>query len=223
MPVARPALAWAAVTGAAVGLAAVAGYSAAVFDTWFPGAGYDVPGHLGGLVEHDLGQTVRAVVGVLVGDRGVLRFSPVVAIAAVAAIRHRRDLHPWAIAAALGGLAYLLVQVRAVGPLGGSGFFGPRVTTEPVVLAVPALVTGAVLAARTSRGWRAALVVAVAVSVTVNAVGAIRGGGDVAQRERWQQVDRSVRDAYGDLRLGEVDLRSEAPGSVVTGRAERGG
>lgn len=223
-PVDRRTPAGATLVGAAVGLAVVAGYSAAVFGTWYPAAGYDVTDHLGGLVRHDLEQTLTAVGGVLGGERGVLRYSPVVAVATIATLRHRREIPAWAVAATLGGLAYLLVQVRAVGPLGGTGFFGPRVTTETVVLALPALVAGSVAAARTSRVWTVTLLIAAALSVAVNGVGAVRGGSGPSEVARWDEVDASVRSAYGDRVLGEVDLREVPPTRLRSAEADvRGG
>jgi hypothetical protein len=193
--------------GAALGLGLLSVYSGHVFGVWLPTAGYDVGGHLGGLVDHSPWQTVTAFSGALVGDKGVLRFSPVLAVAAAAAVAHRRELPHWTIAAAVAGVAYLLVQVRAVGALGGRDFFGARVSLETVVLATPALVVASVRAARVHVAWRTALAVTAAASIVIHAYGATVASVSSVQVERWSEIDERVTREYGDLRLGDVDLR----------------
>jgi hypothetical protein len=190
-----------------------------VFGTWLPTAGYDVAGHLGGLLDHSPWQTVRALCLALVGaERGVLVWSPVLAVAVVclvAAASARRDRLPgWTVLAAASGVAYLVVQVRAVGHLGGADFFGARITLEPVALATPLLVvacwqavSGEVVRPGLRRVAAGLLAVAAVGSVGWHAFGAVARSTSPEQLARWEAIDATVRRDFGDLRLGDVDLR----------------
>jgi hypothetical protein len=211
--------------GTVVGLAVVSGYTRRLFGTWLPIAGYDVAGHLGGLVEHSPWQTVRAFGLALVGsERGVLVWSPVLAVAVVClvvvAVAGRDRLPGWTVTAAAAGMAYLVVQVRAVGHLGGADFFGARITLEPVVLATPLLVVacwqvvaGEVVGPVLRRVAAGLLAVAAAGSIGWHAFGAAARSTSPEQLERWEAIDATVRRDFGHLRLGDVDLR-EQPGTA---------
>lgn len=209
----------ATLVGTAAGLALLVLYTRHVFGTWTPTAGYDVAAHLGGLATNSPWQTVRAFTLALVGaERGALLWWPVVGAGAVLAAVRWRDLPAWTVASALAGLAYLVVQVRAVGHLGGADFFGPRISLEPLVLAAPALVVGAHAAATMpGRAWRrgiatAVLTVTAAGSVGLHAFGAVARSTSPQQLERWERIDDTVRRDFGDLQLGDVDLRTGPPG-----------
>jgi hypothetical protein len=207
--------------GTGAGLAVVSGYTRRVFGTWLPTAGYDVAGHLGGLVDHSPWQTVRAFGLALVGaERGVLVWSPVLAVAVlclvVVAVARRDRLPSWTVVAAVAGMAYLVVQVRAVGYLGGADFFGARITLEPVALATPLLVVacwqvvaGEVVGPVLRRVAAGLLTVAAIGSIGWHAYGAVVGGASPELLERWEAIDATVRRDFGDLRLGEVDLRTD--------------
>ncbi|GGI08492.1 hypothetical protein [Egicoccus halophilus] len=194
--------------GAGLGLALLSAYSWWAFGTLLPVAGYDTAGHLGGLVDHSPWQTLRAFALALVGtERGVLRYSPVVAGALVALLLARRRVPGWALGSALAGLVYLFVQVRAVGHRGGAHFFAYRVTLEPLLLATPALVAASVAAVREHRWVGPVLGLLGLASVGIHGFGAVVGGIDATTTSRWEHIDRSVREAFGDRELGEVDLR----------------
>ena len=176
-----------------------------------PTAGYDAPAHLEGLVVHGPWQTVTAFVSALVGTpRGLLLFTPVAAVAIVALIVERRRLPGWTLAATIAGLCYLLVQVRAVGPLGGDQFFGARISLEALVLATPALTVAAYRMTRRSRLYLVALVVTALASVSVHAYGATARSVAPVEGQRWERIMISVEEEYGDLELSEVDLRDPA-------------
>ncbi|MEX1163744.1 MAG: hypothetical protein WEB03_09195, partial [Nitriliruptor sp.] len=205
----------AAMAGTAVGLALLSLYSWRVFGVWTPTAGYDVGGHLGGLVTHSPWQTLRSFGAAFIGlERGLLVWSPVVAVALVAACWQRRRVPPWTVVAAIAGLAYLLVQVRAVGHFGGAHFFGPRISLEALVLATPLLATGvwhagtaAAASGRVSRAAAVAVLVIAAVgSVGWHAFGAVARSTSPEQVARWEEIDRTVHRDFGDLDLGDVDL-----------------
>jgi hypothetical protein len=212
----------AVLVGTVAGLAVVSAYTRRVFGTWLPTAGYDVAGHLGGLVEHSPWQTLRALALALVGaERGVLVWSPVLAVAVLCLVTVsivRRDRLPgWTVVAAAAGVAYLLVQVRAVGHLGGADFFGARITLEPVALATPLLVvacwqvtSGEVVGPVLRRAAAGLLAVAAVASIGWHAFGAVARSTSPEQLERWEAIDATVRRDFGDLRLGDVDLRTEA-------------
>ena len=212
----------AAIGGTVAGLVLLSLYSWQVFGVWTPTAGYDVGGHLGGLVSHSPWQTVRSFVAALVGlERGLLVWSPIVAVALAAAAWQRRRVPRWTVVAAVAGLAYLLVQVRAVGHLGGADFFGPRISLEALVLATPLLATGAwhavsvtVETGRVTRARAAVAVLAVAAvgSIGWHAFGAVARSTSPEQVVTWEEIDRTVQRDFGDLELGEVDLRVSATG-----------
>lgn len=194
--------------GLVVGLLALVAYSQAVFGVWTPTAGYDVAGHLGGLVHHGPGQTVGAFFSALMGlERGVLVYTPVVAAALAALAWHRHRLPRWTLASLLAGIAYLVAQVRAVGPLGGEQFFGARISLETLVLAAPALVVAAHRAASRSRVWLAVLVLAGLVSVGIHGYGAMLRSVDPEEVERWRGIEQLVESEFGDLEPHEADLR----------------
>lgn len=198
--------------GTVVGLALLIIYSDAVFGTWWPAAGYDVAGHLGGLVTHSPWQTLRAYGLALVSpSRGVLLLSPLVALAGVAVVRAWRELPRWTVIAALAGLLQLLVQVRAVGHAGGAGFFGARVSLESLVLATPALAVALSRWARDSLAVRVAALVLGIVGIGVHAYGAGPGSVPADDLARWERIVATVEDNFSGYELGEVDLRRMAP------------
>ncbi|MFA9446776.1 hypothetical protein [Egicoccus sp. AB-alg6-2] len=196
---------------AAVGLALMTAYTAWAFGTVLPVAGYDTTAHLRGLIRHSPWQTVRDLGLAFVSPhRGIFVFSPVVVPALVAVTVAWRRLPRWTLAAATAGLAYLVVQVRAVGYQGGTDFFAYRISLEPLLLSVPAMAL-AVQDAVERRRWLVGVVAVTAVaSVAVHAYGAVDGGVSPDTVARWQQIDATVRRDFDDRRLGDVDLRMPA-------------
>jgi hypothetical protein len=198
----------AVLAGGAAGLLALSVYTWALFGRFAPTAGYDAPAHLAGVVDRGPWRTVVDLGQALGGPpRGLLLFSPVLVVALVAVVLERRALPAWTVVSALAGLLYLVVQVRAVGPLGGRDFFGPRTALEPLVLAVPLLAVASSRLAARSRVGLAALAVGALVSVGINGYGAVFRSIAPHQVERWEAIDESVRRDFGHLELGDVDLR----------------
>lgn len=194
--------------GAATGLLLLSTYTWTTFGRFAPTAGYDAGAHLVGIVDRPPWRTVLDLGAALGGHpRGLLSFTPVAAVALVAVVLERRRLPPWTVASACAGLVYLVVQVRAVGPLGGRDFFGPRTSLETLVLAAPLLTVAAYQLARRSRAAVVILVAAAVISVGIHAFGAVARSVSPAQVVRWETIDATVTRDFGDLQLGDVDLR----------------
>lgn len=103
---------------------------------------------------------------------GVLLFSPVVLVAALALPGRIRAANGWTKPAAVGGALYLIGQFRVADFSGGGGQFGNRYLIEPMVLALPLALPAVADWARGAR-WRRALTVQLAAaSVAVYAIGA---------------------------------------------------
>ncbi len=105
-------------------------------------------------------------------DHGILVSSPFLAIAFVALVRRTWRAPDWALGAALGGLAYMLVQLQANRVSGGNQIFGYRYPLEPLIVAAP-LLAMATVAWLNSPRRRAALAVLAAASVLAHGYGAI--------------------------------------------------
>ncbi len=105
--------------------------------------------------------------------RGLLFYSPIVAIA-IPAVRHGwRAIPAWCKGATIGGVAYLLLQAKLNSFEGGAGFYGSRLTIEPLVLWMPLVV----LSVRQvwERGYRTPVIVTCWLSVAIGLVGATMG------------------------------------------------
>lgn len=101
---------------------------------------------------------VENIAGTLISPMsGLLLYSPVVVVAAVAVARRGRCAPMWTWALAAGGLAYFLVQMR-VSPHfdGGGSYYGNRYTIESLVLTTP---LAAVALYRWAAGLRARILV----------------------------------------------------------------
>lgn len=108
---------------------------------------------------------------------GVLVFSPVVVIALLGLVRGAKRAPDWAQGAALGGVAYLVVQFQANRLSGGEGFFGYRYPIEPLVVAAPLLAISAFTwIGDDARRQRLALAFAV-LSVGIHAFGSVATQG----------------------------------------------
>ena len=122
-----------------LGLIALFIYNDAVFGSPSVSGGYG-----GGFGDQFVGSSpwllVARLVGSLVDARvGILWTSPFLGLAGIAAVRHIRTIPPWAIGAMLGGVVYLIVQLRANRLTGGTGFFSYRYPLEALMAAGPAL------------------------------------------------------------------------------------
>jgi hypothetical protein len=106
---------------------------------------------------------------------GVAFTSPIVVVALIGIvmmIRRRTATPDWVVGAALGGAAYLLVQLQANRVSGGNGFFSYRYPLEALMAGGPLLVLGAREFMATETARRILIVVAVA-SVVMHGYGAI--------------------------------------------------
>ncbi len=103
---------------------------------------------------------------------GVLVFSPFLIVALLglpSAIRRAPD---WAVGAAVGGAAYLVVQFQANRLSGGEGFFGYRYPLEALTAAAPLLAIAAFAWIGQDEGRRRIALGFLAVSIAIHAAGA---------------------------------------------------
>jgi alpha-1,2-mannosyltransferase len=150
--------------GASVGAIAVLGYNYWLFDTITISGGYS-SAFTEQLVETDTLAYVRNVWGGLFSlQRGLLVWSPIVAVGAFGALRAPQPGRNATMGGLIGGVILLLVQYKANRYSGGEGFFSYRYPIESVVAAAPALALGA-KALVTSRLGRLLVVGTVASSV----------------------------------------------------------
>lgn len=181
--------------GALVGVVVLSVYTAWAFGTALPTAGYDAPGHLGGLLHHTPWQTMRELGLALTSpSRGLLVRSPVLVPALVALAVSWRRLPPWTLASATAGLLYLLVQIRAVGHAGGTDFFAYRISLEPLILAAPALVIAIAEAARRRRWQLTAIGALAAISIAIHGYGAAVGGISDDTSRAWHDLHATAYD-----------------------------
>ena len=129
--------------GALVGTGALLGYNYWLFDTLTISGGYgsDFTENLAGA---DLGWYLRNLIGGFFSfDRGLLVWSPIIAIAAVGIPFVWKRSEGWATGGFIGATVLLLIQFRLNRYSGGDGFFSYRYPLEAVVASVPILATSA--------------------------------------------------------------------------------
>lgn len=156
----------------ALGLAAVVGYSRVLFGTWLPIAGYNTYAvdNVTGVSLAEYGE--RLFLALVDPVRGWLIYLPVLIVLLPFAVRGWRVSPWWVRAAAIAGVAYLLIQLRANVHHGGAQFFGPRLTIETTVLLAPLLLR-TYQAHHQGRRWLAPAVhVLIAVGIVFHALGA---------------------------------------------------
>ncbi len=122
-----------------LGAAALIAYNSAVFGTLSPTGGYGTYPyeHLAGM---GLLRYLRNLVGLLAdGSRGLAVVTPFL-IMLIPGLRAAWRAAPgWVRVAAIGGLAYMAIQLRVNDFSGGTHFFGYRLPLEMLVMAVPLL------------------------------------------------------------------------------------
>jgi hypothetical protein len=123
-------------------LVAICGWNRWVYGSWSPWGGYNTGTGTG---VADAGGSYRFDVPNYLGmwvspDRGILIWTPVVAVLLPALVRSWRHLPEWSRFLLLGGLAYTLLQSSLIGFDGGTGFYGYRYGLEFLACATPALV-----------------------------------------------------------------------------------
>lgn len=136
----RPAVVLGLTSGA--GLLAIVAYNTSIWGEASISGGYG-DGFERQFAHSDLGWFVSNVVGGLFDPHhGLLVWAPFLVVLAVAAVAERRHLVDWSTAAAVGGIAYLLIQWRANAFAGGEGHFAYRYPLEALTAAAPALYVG---------------------------------------------------------------------------------
>jgi alpha-1,2-mannosyltransferase len=175
--------------GAAAGLGLLVAYNHHVYGAWSLQGGYEdsVGDALGsrGLV----GLAVNLLGTLFSPARGLLGFSPFVLFLLVGVRPAWRAAPSWARSAALGGAAYLLLQLQANRFSGGTGFYGYRLPLEALTLATPLLVLAYREWVAPVRWRRLVLAVLVAYSVAVQVLGAVWFADDgPAEASPWTQL-----------------------------------
>jgi hypothetical protein len=184
-----------------VGLALMSIYSQFYFGTWLPIAGYGAKkvGSVASIGGADFLENV--VLGLVHPYRGILIYTPILLLLLPGIDRGWRVAPPWVRSAAVAGVVYAVVQLRANGWYGGLNYFGSRLLLETLVLASPLLLltlrhyvlpTG-------RRAVRISLVVVLAASLLTHALGATTRseGLYVVERpfaERWDEFCRQEPD-----------------------------
>ena len=158
--------------GCGLGLALLLLYNRHVYGGWSLSGGYAAP--VGETLTNAPGFLLANVAGVLVSPtRGLVAISPFVLMLLCGLRPAWRAAPAWARGAALGGLAYLLLQLQANRFSGGSGFYGYRLALEPLTLAAPLLVLAYTEWVAPSAWRRRAFGVLVAYSVAAQVLGAV--------------------------------------------------
>lgn len=167
---------------AAAGLALVGAYGFVVFDVVSLGPGYSAIGYDFVQIADPTGTAaplseVRRwaveVAGVVVSpDRGFLLVSPVLVPLVLALRPAWRGAPSWARAAALGGVVYMLVQLKINHFTGGANFWGYRLSLELLTLSGP-LLWLAWRHVRAHQSWRRAVTALTVLSVGSQVLGAL--------------------------------------------------
>lgn len=124
----------------------------------------------------DFSWFLRNVWGALVDrQHGLLTWAPFLLVLGAGAAVARRRLPDWTVLSAVGGLLYLLIQLKANRFSGGDGHFGYRYPLEATVAAAPLLFLGYWHWARERRTARLALEVGLAVALLGQVLGAVGG------------------------------------------------
>jgi alpha-1,2-mannosyltransferase len=125
--------------GSSIGLGALVAYNWVVFGTPSISGGYG-GGFTSNALHSSLGWYLQNILGSLVDPaRGLLVWAPFLIILIPGLRKGRRAAPAWAKGAAVGGLLYLLLQLKANRFSGGGGFFAYRYPLEALTAAAPLL------------------------------------------------------------------------------------
>jgi alpha-1,2-mannosyltransferase len=169
------AAAWLA-AACATGLGLLALYNHHVYGRWSFNGGYDVSVSTG-LTRHPWGVFGNIAGMLLSPGRGLLGTSPFVLLLLLGLRPAWRAAPSWARAAALGGVAYLLLQLEVNRFSGGSGFYTYRLPIEALTAAAPLLLLAYREWVAAARWRRVTFAVLLAYSVAAEVLGAVWYGG----------------------------------------------
>jgi hypothetical protein len=175
----------------AAGLLSMSLYSQAIFGTWLPVAGYST-GKVSAVASTGGGEFLENLVyGLGHPLRGLLFYTPLLLLLLPGVDRGWKVAPAWVRSAAVGGLLYAVVQLRANGWTGGADYFGSRLLIELLVLASPLLLlTFRHYVPVEKRGVRLSLVVILSAAVVMHAAGATvmrTGVGGPDTSAAWEQ------------------------------------
>ena len=185
------------------------------YGTWNPGGPYQPLGNVEAAAERGLWQVLGDELGLLVAaDRGMLVWTPVLALLAPAVVRGWRSAPDWTRLLAAGGVAYLLVQ--GVGNVfhGGDTFYGYRLGLETLTCVTPLYV---VTANRAGAWARALLGPVLGLQLGAISLGATIDGLYLRVEEMWRHNALAVAAAEQPVVLGYLALTTLL--GVVAARA----
>ncbi len=177
-----------------LGVIAMALYSQWLFGTWVPVAGYSTSQAVS-VVTTSSSETLENILYTLGHPaRGAMIYTPALLVL-VPFVRHGWRASPaWVHSAAIGGVLYLIIQLRVNTWMGGAGFFGSRLTIETIVLLTPLLLRTWQTVTVKSERLKGACVGLLVVGVLVHGYGALHPV-PVENREAWQaEMDRFCRE-----------------------------
>jgi hypothetical protein len=177
--------------GSAAGAAVLLAYEHSLWGRLIIFGGYDQPVAASGI---KFARMVTGLVGDLVSpERGLLVFTPALVLLLPGLRRAWVAAPPWARTAAGAGLAYLGLQLWGIRFTGGDGFYSYRTTLETLTLFVPLLALAWQEWTAKTRLRRTAFAALAAVSVSLQAFGAVvnwsPGGENHDPRTTFNPVD----------------------------------
>jgi alpha-1,2-mannosyltransferase len=159
-------------------LAALSVWNHWMFGVWsLTGAGYGgkisqaAQGYSGSSEYGVSGSQILNIVGFLVSPaRGMLIWTPVILLFVPALYRARKNVPPWSVWLAVGGLLYTLVQLRVNYFSGGVGFYAYRYGLELLTCLVPLLAFSVKEMRRPARWLAPPLIAAQVAAMTIGSV-----------------------------------------------------
>lgn len=159
--------------GSGLGLALLLGYNRYIWQSWTISGGMG-EGFQSNLMSPNLFDWLGNVaLGLAALDHGLLPWAPFLLVLLPAAWRRRAEMPDWALAGAVGGGAYLLLQWKANHYAGGSGFHAYRYPLEALAAFAPVLVVALKDPVLEEHRWHLALVATVGAAIAGQAVGAV--------------------------------------------------
>ena len=166
----RPVLTIGVLSG--LGLLAMSIYSQVLFGTWLPvtaGRSYALEGVVATGAENFGTRTIHMLVN---PARGLLIYTPVLLLLLPGIARGWRAAPAWVRSSAIGGVLYLVVQLRANTWHGGADYFGNRLALETLTLAAPLLLLTFQRFASSSRFLRGTVAIVATGSIVLHGLGA---------------------------------------------------